>query len=64
MGKRGRNKFMGIFLAALSGLFFTLCSVTVKLLPRIDPAEVASKESHLKAMFPLSRSSSSEPSCK
>lgn len=33
-------KFVGIFLAAVSGLFFTLCSVTVKLLPRIDPAEV------------------------
>eukprot|EP00094_Tigriopus_californicus_P012395 TCALIF_11982-PA protein Name:"Similar to SLC35G1 Solute carrier family 35 member G1 (Homo sapiens)" AED:0.17 eAED:0.17 QI:0/0.66/0.25/0.75/1/1/4/34/446 len=33
-------KFVGIFLAAISGLFFTLCSVTVKLLPRIDPSEV------------------------
>lgn len=33
-------KFTGIFLAAVSGLFFTLCSVTVKMLPRIDPAEV------------------------
>ena len=33
-------KFVGIFLAAVSGLFFTLCSVTVKLLPRIDPSEV------------------------
>lgn len=33
-------KFVGIFLAAVSGLFFTLCSVTVKLLHRIDPSEV------------------------
>eukprot|EP00095_Tigriopus_kingsejongensis_P009182 snap_masked-scaffold145_size311916-processed-gene-2.8 protein:Tk09182 transcript:snap_masked-scaffold145_size311916-processed-gene-2.8-mRNA-1 annotation:"transmembrane protein " len=33
-------KFVGIFLAAVSGLFFTLCSVTVKLLPRVDPSEV------------------------
>uniref|UniRef100_A0A0K2T8K4 EamA domain-containing protein n=2 Tax=Lepeophtheirus salmonis TaxID=72036 RepID=A0A0K2T8K4_LEPSM len=34
------GKFIGIFLAAISGLFFTLCSVTVKLLARIDPSEV------------------------
>lgn len=34
------NKFVGIFLAAISGLFFTLCSVMVKLLPHIDPSEV------------------------
>ncbi|QQP53029.1 Uncharacterized protein FKW44_005354, partial [Caligus rogercresseyi] len=34
------GKFIGIFLAAISGLFFTLCSVTVKLLSRIDPSEV------------------------
>ena len=27
-----QNKFVGIFLAAISGLFFTLCSVMVKLL--------------------------------
>ncbi len=33
-------KFVGIFLAAISGLFFTLCSVTVKLLPHIAPSEV------------------------
>jgi drug/metabolite transporter (DMT)-like permease len=37
----GQNtKFLGIFLAAISGLFFTLCSVMVKLLPKIDPSEV------------------------
>ena len=35
-----QNKFVGIFLAAVSGLFFTLCSVMVKLLKRIDPSEV------------------------
>ena len=34
------GKFIGIFLAAVSGLFFTLCSVMVKLLRRIDPSEV------------------------
>ncbi len=34
------SKFIGIFLAAVSGLFFTLCSVMVKLLRRIDPSEV------------------------
>ena len=42
-GKNGNGssmKFVGIFLAAVSGIFFTLCSVTVKLLPRIDPSEV------------------------
>lgn len=36
----GGGKFIGIFLAAVSGLFFTLCSVMVKLLRRIDPSEV------------------------
>ena len=42
-GKKAESKdmkFVGIFLAAVSGLFFTLCSVTVKLLHRIDPSEV------------------------
>jgi hypothetical protein len=38
--RRKHEKFMGIFLAAVSGLFFTLCSVMVKLLKRIDPSEV------------------------
>lgn len=38
--EREQNKFVGIFLAAVSGLFFTLCSVMVKLLRRIDPSEV------------------------
>ena len=31
---------LGIFLAAVSGIFFTLCSVMVKVLPEIDPSEV------------------------
>jgi len=38
--KRKHEKFLGIFYAAISGLFFTLCSVMVKLLKRIDPSEV------------------------
>ncbi len=38
----GSVKLSGVFLAAVSGLFFTLCSVTVKMLPRIDPLEVFS----------------------
>ena len=42
--RRSHEKFLGIFLAAVSGLFFTLCSVMVKLLKRIDPSEVLVKK--------------------
>jgi hypothetical protein len=62
--RRKHEKFLGIFLAAISGLFFTLCSVMVKLLKRIDPSEVLVKISVFKSIkfcsnFLLSCSNSS-----